>query len=166
MDRRRALQVASGVVVLALLVGAAFYTCVVTWPFGTDRQAATVTVTTPDGERLATVDADVSDTHCQRYDGLSGTDSLANGSGMLFVHDSEGQLRYVMRGMNYGLDMIFVDASGRVTAVESAPPPGPNEDGNDISRSGRGKYVLEVPRGYADAKGIDVGDRIEIEYED
>jgi len=152
--------------VLAVVAALAFQTCVVAWPFGTDRQAATVTVSTPDGQRLATVEASVADTHCQRYDGLSGTESLAEGSGMLFVHDGERDLTYVMRGMNYGLDMIFVDADGRVTAVESAPPPGPNEDGNDISRSGRGKYVLEVPRGYAAANGIDAGDRVAIEYED
>lgn len=164
VDRQRALQAVAALAVLVVVAAIAFQTCVVAWPFGTDRQAATVTLSTPGGERLATVDARVADTHCQRYEGLSGTESLANGSGMLFVHGSEGRYTYVMRGMNYGLDIIFVDADGRITAIRSAPAPGPGEDGNAIRRSGRGKYVLEVPRGYANATGVEAGDRIDIEY--
>lgn len=166
MDSQRALQVAGVVTILALVAAYGLQACVVTVPFGTDREAATVQVITPEEERLATVDARVADTHCQRYEGLSGTESLANGSGMLFVHDSEQRLTYVMRGMNYGLDMIFVDADFRVTAVRSAPPPDPDEDGNSIRRSARGQYVLEVPRGYAAANDIEPGDRIEVEYRD
>ena len=166
MDSQRVLQAAGVLAILVVATAYAFQTCVITVPFGTDREAATVQVVSSDGERLATVDARVADTRCQRYEGLSGTESLADGAGILFVHDSEQQLTYVMRGMNYGLDMIFVDADGRVTAVRSAPPPAPGEDGNDIRRSARGQYVLEVPRGYAAANGIEPGDRIEIEYRD
>lgn len=165
MDRQRVLQVVAGLAVVAVLVAIAFQTCVVAWPFGTDRQAATVTVSTPDGEVLATVETEVADTHCQRVAGLSGTESLAAGSGMLFVHDGERQLTYVMRGMNYGLDIVFVGADGEITAIRSAPPPGPGEDGAAIQRSGRGKFVLEVPRGYTTERGIEVGDQLAIEYD-
>jgi len=69
-----------------------------------------------------------------------------------------------MRKMDFPIDMIFVGADRRITAIHHARAPGPNEDGDDIQYSGRAKYVLEVPRGFANETGLSVGDRIEIDY--
>jgi uncharacterized membrane protein (UPF0127 family) len=61
--------------------------------------------------------------------------------------------------MSFGLDIIFVDAEGEVTEIHDAPEPA-----GEYERSypGRGKYVLEVPRGYSARVGLDVGDRVVI----
>jgi len=72
----------------------------------------------------------------------------------------------VMRDMDFPIDIVFVDAEGRITTIHHARAPREGEDGNDLRYPGRGKYVLEVPRGYTNATGIDEGDRIEIEFED
>lgn len=162
MADRRWILVA-GLAALALAVILALQTGVVPFPGADTHERATVRIL-EDDRVIATVEARVADTGPERYRGLSDAETLANGSGMLFVHRREATYTYVMREMNFGLDMIFVAANGTVTAVRSAPPPGPGENGNSIQRTGRGKYVLEVPRGYANATGIDRGDRVEIEY--
>jgi uncharacterized membrane protein (UPF0127 family) len=166
MDRRRALQVGAAAVVVLLVVGAVGV--VVGWQFlgSDDHDNATVTVRDENGTELATVDARVADTFDERYTGLSETESLENGSGMLFVHDEEGTHTYVMRNMDFPIDIVFVDADGRITTIHHARAPRGGENGNDLKYPGRGKYVLEVPRGYTNATGIDEGDRVEIEFED
>ncbi|WP_135533926.1 DUF192 domain-containing protein [Halostella pelagica] len=179
MERRQILNVAGVLVVVALLGGFAVQAGFVENPFAEDRDQATVTVrdggneTTENGgengrdgddEVLAVVDAEVADTQSERITGLSEHDSLDNGSGMLFVYDDEQDLTYVMREMDFGLDIIFIGENRTITSIHDAPKPGPNEDGEEQKYSGRGKWVLEVPRGYTDANDIDEGDTIEIEY--
>ncbi|WP_255169155.1 DUF192 domain-containing protein [Natrononativus amylolyticus] len=132
-------------------------------PFTEDR--ATVTVVDGDNSTLATVDADVADTWRERYTGLSDHDSLENGSGMLFVHSSGDERTYVMREMDFDIDIIFVGSDGEITTIHHARAPEPGEDGEDLRYSGRAQWVLEVPRGYANETGIDVGDEVRIEYE-
>ncbi|EMA53894.1 DUF192 domain-containing protein [Halococcus thailandensis] len=82
---------------------------------------------------------------------------------MLFPYDESGDHTYVMRGMDFPLGIVFVGADGRINAIESAPAPGPNQDGNDIQRTGTGKYVLEVPRGWMESHEIGVGHRVTID---
>lgn len=115
-----------------------------------------------DGEQVGVVDAELAVTPEERYVGLSDHDSLAEGEGMLFVHDEQPELTYVMRGMAFGIDIVFVGSDCRVTTLHSAPAPGPDEDGEQQRYSGVGQYVLEVPKGYA-ADRIEPGDRIEID---
>jgi uncharacterized membrane protein (UPF0127 family) len=65
-----------------------------------------------------------------------------------------------MRDMAFPLDMVFVDADGTITAIHHAPV---ESDGDLTQYSGRAKYVLEVPMGYTNRTGVDVGDRMRIE---
>ncbi|PSP27355.1 DUF192 domain-containing protein [Halobacteriales archaeon QH_2_65_14] len=112
-----------------------------------------------DETQLATVEVRIADTYEKRRIGLSRTDSLANGSGMLFVHPETGTYGYHMRNMSFPLDIVFVADNGTITRVHHASVP----DGvvHEPYR-GRGKYVLEVPRGWANATGIGPGDRVRI----
>jgi len=115
------------------------------------------------GEELGRVNAAVADSFSKRYVGLSETDRLPEDRGMLFVHDDVGERTYVMRNMSFGLDIVFVDSDGTVTAIHDAPEPGPGENGTDQRYSGEGRYVLEVNRGWTDERGVEVGDRLEFE---
>jgi len=126
-------------------------------PDGYER--ATVTAYDENGTELATVEVRVADTRGKRYLGLSATDDLPTGEGMLFVHESENSYSYVMRNMSFPLDIVFVSSDERVTAIHHAPVP----DGDaERSYSGRAKWVLEVPRGWTNRTGLDVGDRVAI----
>ncbi|MEZ3142296.1 DUF192 domain-containing protein [Halobaculum sp. MBLA0143] len=125
---------------------------------------ATVTVTDEDGSRLATVDVRVADTFQKRYTGLSDTASLADGEGMLFVHDRPGTHAYVMRDMAFPLDILFVDENGTVTTVHHAELPSSDTADSDLRRyRGYGVYVLEVPHGYTNRTGIDAGDTVTVD---
>jgi uncharacterized membrane protein (UPF0127 family) len=118
-----------------------------------------VTAYDDDCGQLATVEARVADTRDKRYLGLSNTSELEMGEGMLFVHPSEGQHGYVMRDMSFPIDIIFINASERVTTVHHASVP----DGEyERTYTGRGRWVLEVPRGWSNRTGLTVGDRIAI----
>ncbi len=67
----------------------------------------------------------------------------------MFVHDSSGTYAYVMRDMDFPLDIVFVAENGTITRIHHAElaPEGTSE--SDLTRyRGTGKYVLELPYGY------------------
>ncbi|OIB57355.1 DUF192 domain-containing protein [Natrialba sp. SSL1] len=148
-----ALLVLAGVI--GVLIG------VIPEPWSQDR--ATVEVSDED-EQKTVVDVVVADTPSERYTGLSDYDSLEDGEGMLFVHATEDERTYVMRDMDFDIDIIFIGADGEITTIHHARAPEPGEDGEDLRYTGQAKWVLEVPRGYANETGISEGDDISIKY--
>jgi hypothetical protein len=113
------------------------------------------------GETLATVEVRVADGPVKRYVGLSATDDLDDGEGMLFVHDDAAERAYVMREMAFALDIVFVAPNGTVTTVREAEP----ESSPYTRYRGTGQYVLEVPRGWSERHGVGPGDRIVVDPE-
>lgn len=122
-----------------------------------------VDVTTPGGDPLGSVTAAVADTGQLRYTGLSDTESLPTDAGMLFVYDRVGDHTYVMREMDFGLDIVYADGDGAITRIHHAPAPAPDEDGEDQTYPGRGQYVLEVNRGWTTERGVETGDILRFE---
>ena len=114
-----------------------------------------------DSRTLGTVDVRISDTQPQRYTGLSDTESLGPNEGMLFVHENEGQYAYVMRDMDFDIDIIFIAENGTITTIHHAPAP-PEGERYSERYSGQGKYVLEVNRGWTNETGVSVGDTVEL----
>lgn len=128
-----------------------------------DEDAATVTITDENesGDTLAVVDSEVADTPTEQYTGLSDHESLGEDEGMLFVFKHESTRSFVMRGMSFPIDMIFIGADGTITTVHEAPV----ENDSDLTNyRGEAKWVLEVNYGYTAEHGIEAGDRVEIEY--
>ncbi|ELY77927.1 DUF192 domain-containing protein [Natrinema gari] len=168
----RGLLVVAGLSLVGLLL---VQVGLVSAPWGPDEGAVRVfdggvdekSTADGDGNRTpkAVVDVAVADSGAERYTGLSDHDSLEPGNGMLFVHDEEQELAYVMRGMEFDIDIVFIDADREITTIHHARAPGPDEDGEDLRYAGRGKWVLEVPRGYANETGIEVGDEVVIDLE-
>ena len=148
--------------ITALLAGAVFVAFASLPPLPLldtgEYEKATVTVQSANGNEVETISVTIAETSAQRQIGLSRTDRLENGSGMLFVHDEPGAKSYVMRNMSFGIDIIFIDADGTITEIYSARPPPDDE----APYTGRGLYVLEVPRGWASAAGVETGDRVAI----
>jgi len=158
MDTRRAVSAALLLAAAVVLLLTLFPGLLVGDPGSYER--TTVTAYDANGTELATVDVRVADTDTKRRVGLSETDSLPPGEGMLFVHEAEAVQPFVMSGpredMSFPLDIIFIDANGTVTTVHHAAV--------DASGrfEGRAKYVLEVNRGWANRTGLGVGDRVEV----
>lgn len=116
------------------------------------------------GSPAGTVDASVANTQSERMTGLSNHDSLAAGKGMLFVHGEATEQTYVMRDMDFPIDIIFINSSCEITTIHSAEAPTANETGEEpkYRYSGQAKYVLEVPDGYATER-VEAGDAVEID---
>ena len=147
-------------VFLLLLLGLALFVSVYYLPLligdPEPYNETTVSVYDENGTFLSTVDVRIAADRVQQYVGLSETDSLDVDSGMLFVHDDEDDRSYVMRGMSFDLDIIFVSGDGQITTIHHA-----SADSDD-EFSGRGTYVLEVERGWANETGVDTGDVVRI----
>ena len=75
--------------------------------------------------------------------GLSFTDSLPKGEGMLFDFGDSGEITMNMFDMKYPLDMVFIDDNDDVIKVSSMEP------GEDTITVKNVRYVLEVNKGEA-----------------
>jgi len=122
-----------------------------------------VTVESADGEELGSVTAAIADSRDLRHTGLSDTESLPDDRGMLFVYGERRGLTYVMREMDFPIDIVYADPDGTITGIHHARAPGPDEDGNDLRYPGSGQYVLEVTHEWTTARGVEVGDRLVFE---
>lgn len=128
-----------------------------------EYERATVTVVDENGTELGTVQVRVADTFKQHYTGLSDTEALPEDEGMLFVFDSEARRTFVMRDMDFPLDILFVGANRTVTRIHHAPVPPPNASESELTPyRGTGRFVLEVNRGWTARHNVTVGDRIRI----
>jgi uncharacterized membrane protein (UPF0127 family) len=116
-----------------------------------------------DGKTLGAVTAAIADTPDLRYTGLSDTESLPKDRGMLFVYNAASDHTFVMREMDFPIDIVYADSDGTITRIHHAPEPGPDEDGNDQEYPGFGQYVLEVNYDWTTDRGIEVGDRLVFE---
>jgi hypothetical protein len=114
-----------------------------------------VVVTTADGEHLFR--AEVADTADERARGLMFRDELAPDAGMLFLFDPPRRVSFWMKNTFISLDMLFIDAAGRIvhiaerTEPETLIPHGPERPV---------RAVLEINGGLAARLGIAPGDTV------
>jgi uncharacterized membrane protein (UPF0127 family) len=119
-----------------------------------------VWLSAPNGTVLARLGALIAASPESRRIGLRETDRLTDDEGMIFVHGSEADWSYGVEGVGYPLDIVFARSGGEITTIHHAPPP--DELDPDRRFSGRGQYVLQVPRGYTNRTGVAVGDCLAI----
>ncbi len=111
------------------------------------------------GGKSLVVQVELADTEAKRERGLMFRKELADGHGMLFLFDEEGEHTFWMKDTLIPLDLIYVDAAGRVTGIVARARPLTLEP----RIGGPSKMVLEVPGGWAAANGVRVGDRMRVE---
>ncbi|WP_232700518.1 DUF192 domain-containing protein [Halobacterium wangiae] len=126
-----------------------------------DEGNASVQVADDGGQTLGNVSVRIADDPQERYTGLSETESLGPNEGMLFVYAQAGERTYVMRSMDFPIDIVFVDANGTITEIYHAPVEADNQ--NLTEYTGYGKWVLEVPYNWTVEHNVTVGDRIAVE---
>jgi uncharacterized protein len=117
-----------------------------------------VAIVAPGGVRRATVSVEIADTEAERELGLMYRNHLAPGRGMIFVFPRAAPVKFWMRDTEIPLDMIFADASGRVTAIVAHAQPYSDKL---LGPGGLTAYVLEVNAGFAARHGIRPGDHFE-----
>lgn len=93
----------------------------------------------------------------QRAQGLQDRRFMAEDAGMLFIFDDMAPIHMWMKNTLIALDMIFVDAEGRVINIAERTEP---MSLDTVSSAGPAKGVLEVRAGTARRLGIRPGDRL------
>jgi uncharacterized membrane protein (UPF0127 family) len=97
-------------------------------------------------------------TQGEKQTGLSTFDSLPSDEGMLFPYQNEQKISIWMKDMDFRIDAVWIDAQGKITTIERDIP----LCGTDCSFSGRGKYLLELNAGTAEAHNLKQGDHVAI----
>lgn len=89
--------------------------------------------------------------------GLMFRDRLANDRGMLFIFEKEHKYQFWMMNMKFNLDIIWLDANGKVVYVVEDAEPCIDEAHTSLctySPDEQAKYVLEVNSGFVKEHGI------------
>ena len=145
-------------------------------PAATDRTATDLPTTTDvertvnatflveDGENV-TVSLMVADEPSERQSGLMHREELANRTGMVFVYEEAQQVSFWMKNTLVPLDMIFVGPDKTVLNVQHArtQPDAPTSELESYPSDGKAKYVVELPRGFANRTGV--GPETELVFE-
>lgn len=115
------------------------------------------------GDRLVIL-AEPARTPQERSRGLSERDALPELEGMLFFLDEPAVPSFVMRGMRFPLDFIWISAGLEVVDVtEDVPHPDlAGETLTNISPGVPVLYVLEVNAGVVARYGVTVGQRVSL----
>ena len=93
-----------------------------------------------------------------RARGLMFRDALAEGTGMLFIHDREERQAYWMKNTRIPLDILYFDASQRLVSQQRDVPPCSAGDRCPPYPSGApALYVLELNAGEARRLGLEDG---------
>ncbi|SIQ79291.1 hypothetical protein SAMN05880590_107203 [Rhizobium sp. RU35A] len=94
----------------------------------------------------------------QRQQGLMYRTEMAEDRGMLFDFGGARDVSMWMRNTLLPLDMLFIDAAGRVVNIHQGAVPLSEAI---ISSGGPVNYVLELKGGVVASRGIAIGDRVE-----
>ena len=99
------------------------------------------------------------DTLEEQQKGLSIFDTLPAGTGMFFVFDRDDAYGIWMRDMKFAIDIIWVDAEGRIVdIVEHATP---ESYPKVFWPRSPARYVLEVVSGFVEQRGITPSDIVD-----
>lgn len=93
----------------------------------------------------------------ERNRGLMYRKKLADTGGMLFDYDPPQDVAFWMKNTYIPLDIIFIDASGRIITIAAETTP---LSLDRIPSNGLARGVLEIKGGLAAKRGIKVGDRV------
>jgi uncharacterized membrane protein (UPF0127 family) len=101
--------------------------------------------------------AEIADTFSKRSQGLSGRKALCENCAMLFIFSEKSRLSFWMKGMNFDLDMLWIDKNEIVYIAKNVSR---EKELERIEPKNEADKVLEIGAGLTDELGIKVGDRV------
>ncbi|MFH1111561.1 MAG: DUF192 domain-containing protein [Patescibacteria group bacterium] len=109
------------------------------------------------------INVEIADTPAKQNKGLSGRESLAADSGMLFVYSKPAKIIFWMKDMRFVLDFVWI-ANGQVIQLDEniPPPPTPTDEPARIYPQDYYDMVLEVSAGWIKNNQIKIGDKVEL----
>jgi uncharacterized membrane protein (UPF0127 family) len=108
-----------------------------------------------DGHRYT---VEIADDEEERARGLMFRDQLAEGHGMLFIHDAEGPQSYWMKNTRIPLDILYFDNARKLVSQKRDVPPCTLGDAcPPYPSDAPARYVLELNAGEAARIGLTDG---------
>lgn len=104
-------------------------------------------------------------TRQQQRKGMAGREEIAPDEGMLFVFDEPRVLNFWMKGCLIPLEIIYVDASGRIVRMHHMPAPDPDASDADLKRYSSyypAQFAIEVKVGTIDRLELEEGQRLDL----
>ena len=129
--------------------------CCLSPPFSVAAEILPLSVTGANGTNQFSVE--IAASGAERARGLMYRRSLADDAGMLFDFKTEQAITMWMRNTYVSLDMIFIDADGRIGHIVANTTP---LSDTVIPSRIEARFVLEVKAGTSERLGIEVGDRV------
>ncbi|MFN2167567.1 MAG: DUF192 domain-containing protein [Anaerolineae bacterium] len=148
--------VLTGLLMLALL--AALHTMTLADELPDNLPVRPLSVVTQDGT-IHRFTVRLADTHESRRRGLMFVTRMAPHEGMLFDFGNPRPVSMWMRNTPLSLDMLFVEADGRILRIEQSTKP---LSERLIHSGGNVRWVLELLAGTSARLGIAAGDRLEL----
>jgi uncharacterized protein len=99
--------------------------------------------------------------------GLSERGSLPQDQGMLFLFDQPGDHAFWMKGMQFPIDIIFINNDTIVSIAKNAQPVEEGNENPPLYTSGaQADKVLEINAGLSDKYEFKVGDKVTFALEE
>lgn len=111
-----------------------------------------------------TIKVEIASTASARERGLSGRENLIPGRGMLFVFPKRGSHAFWMKGMEFPIDIIWIDGNKIADIAARAFSPLDGEEPRIYRPRGEANFVLEARAGSAEMLGWKIGDEVIINY--
>ncbi|WP_461246587.1 DUF192 domain-containing protein [Treponema sp. R6D11] len=111
-----------------------------------------------DGQKIASVKAEIADTQEARNNGLMFRKKLPDGQAMLFVFDYDHVLSFWMKNTYIPLSIAFITHDGVIIDIKDMYP----NDTSSVLSSRSARYALEAPQGWFSRAGVRVGDTVVI----
>ncbi len=106
----------------------------------------------------AHVNIEIADTDAKRTLGLSGRESLAPDSGLLFVFEKPQLASIWMKDMKFSIDIVWIDENLRVINIKEGATP--QSFPETFTSPQNALYVLEIPAGFVEKNKIKIGDSV------
>lgn len=92
--------------------------------------------------------------------GLAKYDSMTSTQGMVFVYDVPGKACMWMKGMNFSIDIVWLDNDKRV--INTATNVSPDTYPRSFCSTQPAQYVIELAAGVADQAKLKPGQQIDL----
>lgn len=96
----------------------------------------------------------------QRQHGFMNRNHIPDGTGMLFIFDSDQILRFWMKNTPAPLSIAYITSRGKIRDIFDMTP----YSLASVTSSGSVKYALEVPQGWYEKNGISAGDSLILDF--
>ncbi len=119
----------------------------------TSLKKTEISILKQDGTSVS-VKVELAQTEQQRMHGYMGRKVIPEGTGMLFVFESDQILSFWMKNTPHPLSIAYVTSDGCIKNIYDMTP----FSLDSIVSTGYVRYALEVPQGWFNRNGINCGD--------